>query len=247
MSVPSPTPHDPLSRFLGMLPPLPTSVSVFAPRGGVEEIMLATVDNGLLVGYGPQAFLNATEVVTNLRDDSGSGHDVVLSVAKAFFQAGDQALLHLEVADIIPRPGHRETPRARLSEMARAHVSFSTTLPHGQEFEVRMADASSRGIAFITDLELALGDRVDLTLEIDGRPLELSVLVYHSEPATFGRNRVGCEITAADPADRDLLSELAADDDAGEHDRRPELKDALEQSRADRAALQQRLNPRRYG
>jgi hypothetical protein len=246
MSVPEPTPHNLLSRFLGMLPSLPAGVSVFAPEGGVEEIMLATVDGGHLVGYGPQSFLDATEVVVHLRDDEGGGYDVVMAVAKAFFQAGDQALLHLDVVDIVPRAGHRVAPRARLSEMARARVSFSGSLPKGQEFEVRMADASKHGVAFITDLVLAIGDRVDLSFEIDGQPLELSALVFHAEPASFGRNRVGCEISVAGSTDRSLLAELAADDDAGEGNRRPDLKDALAQSRADKAALQQRLNPKRY-
>ena len=246
MSVPEPTPQDLLSSFLGLVPPLPTGVSVFAPRGGVEEIMLATVDNGRLVGYGPQDFLEATEVVVHLRDDEDGGYDVVLAVAKALFQAGDQALLHMDVVEIVPRSGHREAPRARLSEMARARVAFSGWLPKGQEFEARMADTSKHGVAFITDLALAIGDRVDLSFEIDGQPLELSALVFHTEPVSFGRNRVGCEIAAAGPADRALLAELAADDHASERNRRPDLKDALAQSRADKSALQQRLNPRRY-
>jgi hypothetical protein len=246
MAVPEPTPHDLLSRFLGLVPPLPTVVSVFAPRGGVEEIMLATVDGGQLVGYGPQSFLHATEVVVHLRDGEGGGYDVVLAVTKAFFQAGDHALLHMAVIDIVSRSGHREAPRTRLSEMARARVAFSGSLPKDQEFEARMADASKHGVAFITDLALAIGDRVDLWFEIDGQPLELSALVFHTEPASFGRNRVGCEIAAAGSSDRALLAELAADDEASEGNRRPDLKDALAQSRADKAALQQRLNPRRY-
>jgi hypothetical protein len=246
MSVPQPTPHDLLSSFLDLVPPLPTGVSVFAPRGGVEEVMLATVDGGQLVGYGPQSFLDATEVVVHLRDGEGGGYDVVLAVAKAFFQAGDQALLHMDVTDIVSRSGHREAPRARLSEVARARVAFSGVLPTGQEFEARMADASKHGVAFITDLVFGIGDRVDLAFEIDGQPLELTALVFHTEPASFGRNRVGCEIATAGVSDRALLADLAADDDASERNRRPDLKDALAQSRADQSALQQRLNPKRY-
>jgi PilZ domain-containing protein len=247
MSVPAPTPHDLLSRFLEMIPPLPTELSVFAPRGGVDEIMLATVDSWQLVGYGPQEFMHATEIIAQLRDDGGSGYDVVLAVAKAYFQAGDQALLHMDVIDIVPRSGYREAPRARLSEMAHARVLFAQGVPEGQEFEARLADASAHGVAFTTDLSLAIGDRVALTMELDGRRIEASALVYHCEPASFGRNRVGCEITVSDPDDRKLLARIAAEGDGTtERNRRPDLKDALAQSRADRAALQQRLKPRRY-
>jgi PilZ domain len=247
MPAPAPTPRDLLTRFLEMLPPLPTELSVFAPRGGVEEIMLATVDGGQLVGYGPQDFMHATEVVAHLRDDSGSGYDIVMSVAKAYFQAGDQALLHMDVADILPRSGYRETPRARLSEMAHARVLYSHSVPEGQEFEARLADASTYGVAFTTDLALAIGDRVSLVMQLDGHRIDANALVFHSEPAAFGRNRIGCEISVADADDRELLARLAAEDDGTtEQNRRPDLKDALAQSRADRAALQQRLNPRRY-
>jgi PilZ domain len=246
MSVPAPTPRDLLRSFLELLPPLPTAISVFAPRGGVEEIMLAAVDAGQLVGYGPQAFLHATEVVAQLRDDSGDGCDVVMTVTKAYFQAGDQALLHMDVSEIIDRAGHRVEPRTRLSEMARARIEYSESGNDGHEFEVRLADASERGIAFITDLELALGDRVALEMLVDGRPIRLTALVYHSEPSSFGRNRVGCEISEADMPVRTLLASLASDDDGTALQRRPDLRDALEQSRADRAALQQRLKPRRY-
>jgi hypothetical protein len=230
-----------------MLPPLPTAIDVFAPQGGVEEIMLATVDAGQLVGYGPQGFMHATEVVAQLRDEAGDGCDVVLTVAKAYFQAGDQALLHMDVTEIIDRAGQREKPRANLSEMARARIEFSETAAEGQEFEVRLADASERGVAFITDLELTLGDRVALEMRVDGRPMRLTALVYHSEPASFGRNRVGCEIAEAELPVRTMLASLAPEDDGRTAlHRRPDLRDALEQSRADRAALQQRLKPRRY-
>jgi hypothetical protein len=247
MSVPAPTPHDLLGRFLAMMPPLPTGIAVVAPRGGIEELMLATVDGGQLVGYGPQHFMDATEITAQLRDEAGTGFDVVFGVARAVFQAGDQALLHMDVLDIVPRSGEREAPRVRLAEMAQAFVRYSESLAPGEEFEVRLADLSERGIAFVTDLAPTVGDRLRLTVRLDGRAVELEALVGHVDPAAFGRNRVGCEISVRDPGDRDLIAGLAREDAAGSpHDRRPDLSSALWQSRAGQDALQQRLNPRRY-
>ena len=247
MSAPAPTPQDLLGHFLEMIPPLPTGISVFAPRGGVEELMLATVDGGQLVGYGPQDFMDATEITAHLRDDSGSGFDVVFGVARAYFQAGDQALLHMDVVDIVPRSGEREAPRVRLAEMAHAVVRFSETLTAGDTFEVRLADLSVRGVAFVTDFVPAVGDRLALTVDIDGRAIGMDALVGHVDPAPFGRNRVGCELTIPDAGDRELIASLADDaDDSSADDRRPELKSALWRSRAGWSALQQRLNPRRY-
>jgi PilZ domain len=247
MSAPVPTPHDLLGRFLDMIPPLPTSINVFAPLGGVDELMLATVDGGQLVGYGPQDFMHATEITAHLRDDSGSGFDVVFGVARAYFQAGDQALIHMDVVDIVPRSGERETPRARLAELAHAVVRFSESVPAGEEFEVRLADLSEHGVAFVTDVVPSVGDRLGLAIDLDGRRIEVETLVAHVDPAPFGRNRVGCELTVRDPADRDLIGTLADDESSSSaDDRRPELKTALWRSRAGWSALQQRLNPRRY-
>jgi hypothetical protein len=209
--------------------------------------MLATVDGGQLVGYGPQHFMDATEMTAQLRDEAGTGFDVVFGVAGAVFQAGDQALLHMDVLDIVPRSGEREAPRVRLAEMAQALVRYSESLAPGEAFEVRLADLSEGGIAFVTDLVPTVGDRLLLTLGLDGRAVEVDALVGHVDPAAFGRNRVGCEVTVRNPQDRALIAGLARGDSAGgPQDRRPELSNALWQSRAGQAALQQRLNPRRY-
>lgn len=245
MSVPAPIPSGSnLSRFLSLLPPLPAVVSVFSPEGGVVEVILAAVEGDRVIAYGPQVFMHeGAHITPQLRDDEGNGYDVELQVDEAYFQAGDQALLHLRVVDLVERSGHREAARARLSSLGRARVQFSETLSEGFEVEVRLADLSERGLAFITDLAPAVGDRFVLSASLDRRIIEIDALVTHVVPASFGRNRVGCEISVPNDDDRAVLEQVTHRVDASTvDDRRPELNNALTQSRTEQRALQQRLN-----
>src|SRR5690349_7160821 len=89
---------DLLEQFLGMLPPFPTSIGVFSAGGGVAEVVLADIDKGLLVGYAPQTLMQPDlAIVCPLRDSGGGGFDVTLRVDRAYFQSGDQTLIHLAV------------------------------------------------------------------------------------------------------------------------------------------------------
>src|SRR5437764_8740820 len=187
---------DLLDQFLALLPPVPTSIGVFS-AGGVAEIVLADIDRGLLIGYAPQILMEPQLVVVcPLRDGGGGGYDVSLQVEKAYFQSSDQTLLHLKVVGVDHQPGHRRTPRAQRTDEADAVVLRSTLLPDGERLHVRAADISEGGVAFVTELSLAVGDKVMLSIHIGARPITMEALVMRVEPMSFGRSRVGCEVTA---------------------------------------------------
>jgi hypothetical protein len=238
--VPPPDP-DPdgllLHEFLSLLPPLPTPIGVFS-AGGVAEIVLADLDRGLLIGYAPQMLMQPQLVVVcPLRDQSGGGYDVSLRIEKAYFQSSNQTLLHLRVIDVVHQPGHRRSKRAQRTDEAEAVVLRSNALPDGEHFRVRTADISAGGVAFVTELQLAVGDR----------PITLESLVMRVEPMSFGRYRIGCEVDAIAEHDRVTVAQIAdayADGDADERD--PELTAARVQGRSEQHALKSRLAVRRY-
>ncbi len=248
--VPPPDP-DPdgllLHEFLSLLPPLPTPIGVFS-AGGVAEIVLADLDRGLLIGYAPQMLMQPQLVVVcPLRDLSGGGYDVSLRIEKAYFQSSNQTLLHLRVIDVVHQPGHRRSKRAQRSDEAEAVVLRSNALPDGEHFRVRTADISEGGVAFVTELQLAVGDRVMLSIYIGARPITLESLVMRVEPMSFGRYRIGCEVDAIAEHDRVTVAQIAdayADGDADERD--PELTAARVQGRSEQHALKSRLAVRRY-
>jgi hypothetical protein len=250
MSEFTPTIHpeaDPLDAFLALLPPLPTPIGVFS-AGGVAEVVLADLDRGLLIGYAPQMLMQPQLIVVcPLRDQSGGGYDISLRIEKAYFQSSNQTLLHMRVIEVVHQPGHRRTKRAQRSDEADAVVLRSRALPDGDHFRVRTADLSEGGVAFLTELQLAIGDRVMLSIHIGARPITMEALVMRVEPMSFGRYRIGCEVDAIAEHDRETVAQIADASDDGDADwRDPELVAARVQGRAEQHALKSRLAVRRY-
>jgi len=127
-------------------------------------------------------------------------------------------------------------------------VLRSRALPDGEHFRVRTADLSEGGVAFVTELHLAIGDRLMLSIHIGARPITMEALVMRVEPMSFGRYRIGCEIDAIAEHDRRTVAQIAdaseGESDADERD--PELVAARVQGRAEQHALKSRLAVRRY-
>ena len=65
----------------------------------------------------------------------------------------------MRVLDVVHQPGHRRTKRAQRTDEADAVVLRSRALAVGEHFRVRTADLSEGGVAFVTELHLAIGDR----------------------------------------------------------------------------------------
>src|SRR4051794_32870979 len=139
-----------LDEFLAMLPAFPTTIGVFSAEGGVAEVVLADLDQGLLVGYAPQSLMQKDLIIVcPLRDAGGGGFDISLKVEKAYFQSGDQTLLPLSVVSTEPQPGPRRSKRARRTDQADVVVLYSNDLEAGTRMVARLADISEDGVAFV--------------------------------------------------------------------------------------------------
>ena len=247
MAYPLPSSDDSVTRFLRMLAPLPTEIEVVAGSGDPARVLLADVEGGRIVAYGPQLFMRVGLTMTaSLRDSGGGGYDVVLSVAECYFQAGDQTLMHLEVRSIDERPGERDAPRARVSDSASLTVIRSTRMHPGHQFQVRLADLSADGVAFLTELSLATGDIVRVEAGVDGRPFSAQARVVRLDPASFGRSRVGCELIELSPQAREAIGRAAERFDEGSAgERRPQDGGGEVRQLAELRGLQTRLNEQR--
>jgi PilZ domain len=236
-----------LDEFLSMLPGFPTTIGVFSAEGGVAEVVLADLDQGLLVGYAPQTLMQKELIIVcPLRDSGGGGFDVSLKVEKAYFQSGDQTLLHLSVVSIEHQPGHRRSKRARRTDRADVVVLYSGGLDAGTRMVGRLADISEDGVAFVSELPLSVGDRVMLSIHVGARPITLEAQVVRDEAVAFGRHRIGCEVNAIAEHDREAVSAIAENGDEGDvEERRPDLVAARAQNRVELHALKERLTIRR--
>src|SRR5438477_7564981 len=199
-------PSELLRSALSLLPPMPCSIDVIAEEGGSFSLTLAAVEGDLVYAYGNRTLVRPDlELEARLRDDRGEGWNIRFSILRTYFQSGDDLLLHLNVMEVQPHLADRRADRAHLAELAVARILYADRHERGEEFDVRLADASPTGVAFVTARGLATGDLLELDTAIEGQPLQFEVRVVHMTPAIYGRNRVGCEIMTILEADRHRL------------------------------------------
>lgn len=243
-------PDEPLTRFLEMLPPLPTPVTAFNASVGTATVLLATVDRGRLIGYGPQTLMeDGLDLVVEIRDEHGAGRDVLMQVSKSFYQVDGQTMLYLQVVGFENRAGKREVARTPLEGDAYASVLWSARLPVGDQVHVWLADISENAIAFLTELACQPGDELMITISVGDRPVTMEARVRRVDPAPLARNRVAADLRFLHEWDKAAVGRLAGDDCAiadPDPQRQPDVGHARAQSRAEQHQLQARLAIRRY-
>ncbi len=243
-------PDEPLTRFLEMVPPLPTTVTAFNASVGSADLLLASVDRGKLIGYGPQSLMeDGLDLVVELRDGNGAGRDVLLQVTKSFYQVDGQTMLYLNVVGFQSRAGKREVSRVQMDGDAYATVLWSSRLPIGDEVHVWLADISESTIAFLTELACSAGDELMITISVGERPVTLEARVRRVDPAPLARYRVAADLSFLHEWDRNAVGRLSAEDHPiAEVDpqRQPDVAHARAQSRAEQHQLQARLAIRRF-
>jgi hypothetical protein len=183
-------PSERLRSALSLLPPLPCSVEVLSPEGGSFALTLAAVEGNLVYAYGARKLVRDDLVLeARLRDDRGEGWDIHFSILRSYFQSGDDLLLHLNVVAVDPRSATRLAARAHLAELSTARVLYAHSYQRDELFDVRLADASPTGAAFVSERRLATGDLLELETYIEDQVVRFEVRVVHTGPAVYGRNR----------------------------------------------------------
>ena len=235
-------PSETMRSALSLLPPLPCSIDVISDEGGTFALTLAAFEGNLIYAYGDRGLVrNDLELEARLRDDRGEGWDIRFSILRTYFQSGDDLLLHLNVVGLESRSAERAAPRVQLAELATARVMYAKNHERNELFDVRLADLSPTGAAFVTERRLSAGDLIEIETLFEGRPLRFELRVIRSIPAIYGRNRVGCEITTILEADRHRLLTAAR---AYQRDDSPEQRDPEMLARLAAARHQQGLTGR---
>jgi hypothetical protein len=239
-------PSELLRSALSLLPPMPCAIDVISDDGGVFALTLAAVEGNLIYGYGDRELVRKDlDLEARLRDDRGEGWDIHFTVLRSYFQSGDELLLHLEVTRVVVRDAERRAPRAHLAELATARVLYGKAHDRDELFDVRLADVSPEGAAFISERTLSTGDLLELVTEVDDRPIRFEVRVVRSIPAIYGRNRVGCEVTSILEADRHTLTQLAEryQREGSPEERNPQIAQTLAAARQ-QSSISRRPAPR---
>jgi PilZ domain len=211
---------------LSILSQLPTdSVEAFSSDGGVVVLRILPERGPHIVAEAPRLRVrDGIDLLVRTSDGAGGGHDVSMTVAESTAQADLMARVHLRVLDVQRRHGVRVTPRARLEETARVHVLGARAIAQDEELDVRLADLSASGVAFVSEMAFHVGDRVAMLARLSGRTLRLQARVLQTAEAGDGNQRVGCEILQISDDDRRRIAELttrAPDTGSPEHRLRP--------------------------
>jgi len=199
-----------LQLALSILAEEPTRLIALRGDGGVLPVRIVASDAHALLAHVPADDVRQGLLLRlRLRRRDGSGHDIDLAVASAFYHSDGVALARLLVRSVRSASGARAHARTRLDDLALVHVQRASALAAGTEFDVRLVDVGSFGVAFISDADLREGDRLAVIASVERRMLRLGARVLHVRRAHYGRRRIGCEVLEVAGGDRRLLGTLA--------------------------------------
>jgi hypothetical protein len=188
------------------------TVDVFSADGGVLALELQRQHGPYIVATAPKLRVRPQlELLARTADPAGGGYDIELSVAEIFDDSRWVATLHLRVLDVRRRDSRRITARARIEETAQLHVIGARAIAENETFDVRLADLSPSGVAFVTEHEFTIGDRFALMATVGGRVLRMQARVLQTSSSHYGRQRVGCEILQITDDDRRRIAELTSE------------------------------------
>jgi len=225
-----PSREELMQLALGVLPELPCQIDVLSEDGGSFALDLMQLEDELLHAFGPREQVRKElHQLARITDEVRGRYEIEFEVMDAFFHSGAQTLLHLGVSGVRHRKMRRAAPRMAITEQATARVVFCRTLPRDSELDVRLADVSTSGLAFTATRPLDTGDLLAMSASIQGHHVSLEVRVIRSDPAPYGRFRVGCEITELDEDAHAVIADVAnAAPSGSEAERSPERLEARE-------------------
>jgi hypothetical protein len=188
------------------------TVEVFSADGGVLALEMKHQDGVYIVANAPRLRVKPQlELLARTNDPGGGGYDIDLLVAEIFYESQWVARLILRVRDVRRRDSHRVTARARIEELAHLHVMGARAIAENEAFDVRLADLSPSGVAFVTEHQFTVGDRFALMATVGGRVLRMQARVLQTSNSHYGRQRVGCEILQITDDDRRRIAELTTE------------------------------------
>ena len=198
---------------VSILSQLPTpKVEAFSAGGGVVMLELQSQDGPDILADAPRLQVRPQlGLLVRTNEISGGGYDISLTVADTQHQTESTIGVRLRVLDVLRRESERTTPRAAVEELALMHVLGARKIAEGEEFDVRLADLSPSGVAFVTDRSFHTGDFFAMMVTIRGQLLRLQARALQTSPSHYGRQRVGCEILQISDEDRRRISVLAED------------------------------------
>ena len=136
--------------------------------------------------------------VIPLNNQAGGGYDVICEGAGRFFRSGLEVNVELAFVGVQRRKPFRSEPRAPLNELCL--LRLLSRRAGAVDLEGKIVDISPRGAGITVDRSLEPGDKLEMVCQIGTSTIRGLLIVLYTEPATFGRFRIGCNIETANRA-----------------------------------------------
>jgi hypothetical protein len=190
-----------------ILPDPPVELHSWSVTGGGLTVDIESItDAGHLSARMPSLRVHeGMHLVLPINLDEGGGYDVICEVTDRFYRNRLEATVSLAVLRVERRKPYRSEPRAALNELCL--IRLTSHRPGTIELEGKIVDLSSSGIGITTDRALSQGDRLEIATHIGPHELRCTLIALHSQPASFGRYRIGCKIASVSPRDLHLITE----------------------------------------
>src|SRR5437763_6500704 len=198
---------------VSILSQLPShKVDAFSGDGGVVALELQSQDGIHILADAPRLRVRPQlELLVRTNDAGGGGHDIALTVTDIVRKSEWTAEVRLGVIDVLRRETVRTTTRAELADLALVRILGARGIAADDEFDVRLAELSPSGVAFVTDRTFHVGDSFAMMATIAGRVLRLQARVLQTSLSHYGRRRVGCEILQITDDDRRRITALTSE------------------------------------
>jgi len=205
-----PTRHEMLTLALGVLPPPPTEVEVLSEDGGAFLLRIVEQEDELLHAFAPRKQVRKElHLLARVTDEQRGRYEVEFEVDEAYFHSAAEALVHAAVSGVRHRKMRRSAPRIPVTERTKARVLFCRTLPRHETLDVRLSDVSTTGIGFTSAQELHAGDMLVVAATLAGKIVDIETRILRVDPAPYGRDRIGREITDLAEKERRLIADMA--------------------------------------
>jgi hypothetical protein len=202
-------PPDWLTIALGVLPPLPHTLTCLRDDGGQLELTLIEARDGEL--HAKLELLEARKglsLTIPVEKAERGGYSVGCTITETYFLGGLESAATLTVDEVRRRKPYRLKERLAADSTATIRVIASRHRPAASVLTARVLDISSSGVGISTEMQVEIGDRFQIDTLIHNIHVLGEITAVQSSRMAFGRWRVGCQFTRLPLHTENLIDQL---------------------------------------
>jgi PilZ domain len=200
-----------LEMACAVLPEFPVDIEAYTQNGAAVTLRISGTEEDRLQAFTEWgAAREEMDLLIPIRHPERGGYDIACRVTAVYFEGGTLGRVELEISSVKRRKPYRAAARAAASALASVRVVAGRHPAARSEFDVRLVDVSSGGVAFQTERKLSRGDIISLAAKVPDTTVFITARVVNVDRSAYGRSRIGCELLEATEEQRRRLAEFVA-------------------------------------